>query len=183
VRQTPLLWRGRCLDVWSLKRGRCLDVWSLKWDLSQKLCHFCLSQKLCCFCSQHSHLLRLVSEGSGTQDGSLTCSGSQSPPGRTSPLAEKVPGCLEPEGLSQKLCRFCSPYSHLCRLLSEGLGTQDGSLTCSGPTGNFKLHLWRKRLWFSLNHLLPFLFLFLLNFILFLIYFLHYVLSPFLNHS
>jgi hypothetical protein len=31
---TPLLWQGRCPDVWSPKRG-----------LAQKLCGFCLSQK------------------------------------------------------------------------------------------------------------------------------------------
>jgi hypothetical protein len=61
-------------------RGRCPDVWSLKRDLSQNLCYFCLSQRLCSFCSQHSHLCKLVSEGPGTQDGSFTCSGSQSPP-------------------------------------------------------------------------------------------------------
>jgi hypothetical protein len=41
-----------------------------------------LSQKWCCFCNLHSHLCRLVSEGPGIQDGSLTCSGSQSLPGR-----------------------------------------------------------------------------------------------------
>ena len=63
VRALPLLWQGRCPDVWSPK-----------WGLSQKLCCFCLSQKLCHFCSLHSHLCRLVSEGSWTQDGSLTCS-------------------------------------------------------------------------------------------------------------
>jgi hypothetical protein len=33
--QTPLLWKGRCPDVWSQKSG-----------LPQKLCGFCLSQKL-----------------------------------------------------------------------------------------------------------------------------------------
>ena len=33
--RTPLLWQGRCPDVWSLKRG-----------LPQKLCGSCLSQKL-----------------------------------------------------------------------------------------------------------------------------------------
>ena len=38
-----------------------------------------LSQKMCCLSSLHDHLHRLVSEGRGTQDGSLTCSGSQSP--------------------------------------------------------------------------------------------------------
>jgi hypothetical protein len=121
--QTPLLWQERCPDVWSPKRG--------------------LSQKLCCFCSLYSHLHRLVSEGPRTQYGSLTCSGSQSPPwwipllwwGRCldvwSPkwgLSQKLCSFC----LSQKLCCFCSPHSHLCRLVSEGPRTQDGSLTCSG---------------------------------------------------
>jgi hypothetical protein len=73
-RRPPLFWRGRCQDVWNPKRG-----------LSQQLCHFCLFQKLCCFCSLHSHLSRLVSEGPRTQDGSLACSGGQSPP-RQPPL-------------------------------------------------------------------------------------------------
>ena len=40
-----------------------------------------LSQKLCYLCSLHAHLHRLVSEGHRTPDGSLTCSGVQSPPG------------------------------------------------------------------------------------------------------
>ena len=55
-----------------------------------------LSQKLCCFCSPCAFLCRLVSEGLGTQYGSLTCSGGQSPP-RWPPLLwrGKVPGCLE----------------------------------------------------------------------------------------
>jgi hypothetical protein len=50
------------------------------------------------FCCPHSHLHRLVSEGSGNQDGSPRCS-SKALPGRAdnSPLAGKVPGCLEPE--------------------------------------------------------------------------------------
>jgi hypothetical protein len=54
---------------------------------------------LCCFCSPHSHLRRQVSEGPGTQDGSLTCFSSQSPSGLagTSPLEGKVPGYLETE--------------------------------------------------------------------------------------
>ena len=60
-------------------RNRGLSQKLCRFCLSQKLCHFCLSQKLCCFCSPHSHLSRLVSEGPGAQDGSLTCSGSQSP--------------------------------------------------------------------------------------------------------
>jgi hypothetical protein len=97
-----LLLQGRCTEVWSsdcsltcsggqsppgwtplLWQGRCPDVWSPKQSLSQKLCCFCLSYNLYCFCSQHSHLLRLVSEGLRTQDGSLTCSSSQSPPRQT----------------------------------------------------------------------------------------------------
>jgi hypothetical protein len=35
VGKTPILWQGRCPDVWSMKRG-----------LLQKLCGSCLSQKL-----------------------------------------------------------------------------------------------------------------------------------------
>ena len=70
---TLLLWQVCSPDVWSPKRG-----------LSQKLCCFCLSQKLCHFCSPHFHLSRLVSEGSGTQDGSPTCSGRALPGGHLS---------------------------------------------------------------------------------------------------
>jgi hypothetical protein len=57
------------------------------------------------FCSSHSHLCRLVLEVSGNQDDSFRCS-CKALLGRadTSPLAGKVPSCLEPErGLSQKL--------------------------------------------------------------------------------
>ena len=43
--RTPLLWQGKCLDVWSWKRG-----------VSKKLCDYCLSQNLTCCCTQHSHL-------------------------------------------------------------------------------------------------------------------------------
>jgi hypothetical protein len=42
-----------------------------KQGLSLKLCQFFLSQKLCSLCS---HLRRLVSQGSGNQDGSPRCS-------------------------------------------------------------------------------------------------------------
>ena len=57
-----------------------------------------LFQKLCCFCSPHSPLHRLVSEGSGNQDGSPKCS-SKAIQGRadTSPLSGKVSRCLEPK--------------------------------------------------------------------------------------
>jgi hypothetical protein len=56
----------------------------------------CLSQKVCSFCSLHSYLCRLVSEGSVTQDATP---GAPAEPSwaDTSPLAGKVPGCLEPE--------------------------------------------------------------------------------------
>ena len=129
--QIPLLWQGRCPDVWSLKCG-----------LSQKLCCFCLSQKLCCFCSVHSHLHRLVSEGPETQDGSPRCSSKSLPGGvDTSPLAGKVPGCLEPEKVSAsealwllpvpEAVSFCSPHSHRLRLVLES-GNQDVSHRCSG---------------------------------------------------
>ena len=94
------------------------DVWSLKGGLFQKLC---------CFCRLHSHLGRLDSEGSRSQDGSLTCSVRSLPGG---PLLGQG-RCLDvwsPKlGLSQKLCCFClspklccfsSLHSHLCRLVS-----------------------------------------------------------------
>jgi hypothetical protein len=67
-----------------------------------------LSQKMCCLCSLQAYPHRLFSEGHGTQDGSLTCSGSQSPPGQT-PLLWRG-RCLDvwslKRGLSQKLCCF-----------------------------------------------------------------------------
>ena len=68
-----------------------------KQDLSQKLCCFDLSQELLASVV-HTHLHRLVLEGSGNQDGSPRCS-SQALPGRadTSSLAGKVPRCLEHE--------------------------------------------------------------------------------------
>ena len=88
-----------------------------------------LSQKLCHFCIQHSYLHRLISDVSGTQDGSPQVL-PQSPPGRTPVLWQgRCPDVWSPkQGLSQKLCSFCSPHSHLCRLISEGSGTQD--LSC-----------------------------------------------------
>ena len=64
-------------------------------------------------------------------------------PGRVdiSPQAEKVPG-LEPKTGSvseavwllpvPEAVSFCSPHSHLHRLVSEGFGNPDGSPRCSG---------------------------------------------------
>jgi hypothetical protein len=88
-----------------------------------------LSQNLCSFCSPHSNLSRLVSVGSGNQDGYPRCCG-KALPGvvNTSPLAGKVSGCLEPETRSApealwlppvpEAVSFCSPHSLLGRLVS-----------------------------------------------------------------
>jgi hypothetical protein len=131
--RTPLLFQGRCPYVWSPKRG-----------LPQKFSGSGLSQKLLgSVCSPHSHLCRLVSTGSRNQDDSCRCSGNALPGLLdTSPLAVKVPGCVEPEtgAASEALwlppvseaVSFCSPHSHLCRLVSAGSGNQDGSHRCSG---------------------------------------------------
>jgi hypothetical protein len=54
------------------------------------LCSFRLFQKLCSFSSPHSHLGRLVSEGSGTLDVSSTCSGRALPGGHLSSGVEGV---------------------------------------------------------------------------------------------
>jgi hypothetical protein len=95
------------------------------------------------FCISHSHLSRLVSKGSGDQDGSPRCSG-KALPGRTdtSTLTRKVLGCLEPEMGSApeavwllpvlEAVSFCSPHSHLCRLVSDESGNLDGCPRCSG---------------------------------------------------
>ena len=80
---------------------------------------------------------------SGNENGSLRCSG-KALQGRadTSPLAVKVPGCLEPETESAlealflppvpEAVSFCSPHSHLYRLVSGGSMNQDRSCRCSG---------------------------------------------------
>jgi hypothetical protein len=89
-------------------------------------------------CSPYSHLCRLVSVGSGNQGGSPECCGKALQGGvDSSPLAEKVPRCLEPKSgsASEALClppvpeavSFCSPHSHLCRLMLVGSRNQDGS--------------------------------------------------------
>ena len=72
------------------------------------------------FCSPHSHLRRLVSEGSGNQDGYSRCSGKPSRAGRTPLLWQGR--CLDvwslKQGLSQKLCRFCSLLAHASQSVS-----------------------------------------------------------------
>jgi hypothetical protein len=119
-----------------------------KQGLSQKLCHSCLSQMLCSFCSLHSHLFRLVSEGSETQDGSPRCSAAEPSLADWTPLIwrGRCPDVWSLERglcqklchfcLSQKLCSFCSLHTHLCRLLTEGSGTQDGYPRCSVPNSH-----------------------------------------------
>ena len=92
-----------------------------------------LSQKMCCLCSLHAHLHRLVSEGCGTQDDSLICSGYQSPPGLTLLLWRGR--CLDvwspKQGLFQKavslLQSTCWPLA-VCKLTCA-----DWSLTDPGP--------------------------------------------------
>jgi hypothetical protein len=102
-----------------------------------------LSQKLCSLYSWHSHLLSLISERSWTRDGAPRCSGEILQGGvDTSLLARKVPICLEAEMGSApeavwllpvpEAVSFYSPHSHLCRLISEGSGSQFGSPWCSG---------------------------------------------------
>jgi hypothetical protein len=90
-----------------------------------------------CLCSLSVHLHRLVSEGPKTQDGSLTCSGGRSPP-RWSPLLwwGRCPDvCSLKQGLSQKLCSFCSLLAHppwsafsTAQTGLRGPGSQDLSL-------------------------------------------------------
>jgi hypothetical protein len=112
--QTPLLWRGRLLDVWSLKQ-----------DMSQS-CVTSANHSLTLHCPR-ADLGRLVSKRLRTQDGSLTFSGSQRPPGQTALHWQgRCPDFWSPKWcLSQKLCRFFSPKSPLSRVVSEGPRTQD----------------------------------------------------------
>jgi hypothetical protein len=92
----------------------------------------------CCFSSPHSHLCRLLSVESWNQHGSHGSWG-KGIPGQadTCPLAGKVAGCLEPKNgaASESLwlspvpeaVSFCSPHSHLCRVLPAESWNQDGS--------------------------------------------------------
>jgi hypothetical protein len=130
----------------------------LKQGLSQKLCCLGLSQKLCSLCSRHSYLHSLVSERSRTRDGSLRCSGKALLGGvDICPPAEEVIGCLDPETWSapesvwlqsvSEAVSFCSPHSHLPRLVSVGSQHQDSTPRCSGkalPGGQTPL-LWQGR--------------------------------------
>jgi hypothetical protein len=95
------------------------------------------------FCSPHSHLWRLVLMESRNRDVSQRCSGKVLP-GRmdTFPLAGKLARCLEREKGSASISlwllpvpetvSFCSPHSHLCRLVLVESRNQDFSQRCSG---------------------------------------------------
>jgi hypothetical protein len=84
-----------------------------------------LSQNLCSFCSPHIHLCRLVSAESRNQVGSPRCCGKALPEGPdNSPLAWKVPGCLEPEMLSVSKALWLLPSQ---KLLASAVHT----LTCA----------------------------------------------------
>jgi hypothetical protein len=85
------------------------------------------------FCSPHSHFRRLVLAGSGNQDVSPGFSDKALPGCEdTCPLGWKVPGCLEPEMVSNSegvwllpvpvSISFCSLPSHLHRLVLAGSG-------------------------------------------------------------
>ena len=95
---------ARQIDT-SPMEGKVPDAWSLKCGMYQNLCCFCLAQKLCSLCSPHSHLCRLVTEGSGTQDGSSRYSAAE--PSRAGRTPQLWPGkCPDvwslKRGLSQK---------------------------------------------------------------------------------
>jgi hypothetical protein len=108
--QTPFTWREGTLmsGAWN---GVCLR--SCVASACPRSCYL-----------SHSHLRRLVLEGSGIQDDYPRYSGKALPGGAdTSSLAGKVPGCLEPltgstsEAVSllpvQEAVGYCSPHSHL----------------------------------------------------------------------
>ena len=99
-----------------------------KQGLSKKLCSLCLSQKLCCFYSLHSHLHRLVSQESRTQDGSPNLL-RQSPPRQTPLLWQGM--CLDvwsPKcGLLQKLSsRHVGGVLRLLAYLTRCWNLQEG---------------------------------------------------------
>jgi hypothetical protein len=130
-----LLLQGRCTDIWllDLPPGR---RWRPETGPVSEAVLLLPVPEAVSFCNPHSHLCRLVSEGSGNQYGSTRCSGKSLPGGAdTSPLAQKVPGCLEPESWHApeavwlpcvpEVVSFYRSHSHLCRLFSEGSRHQD----------------------------------------------------------
>jgi hypothetical protein len=128
-----LSWVVRALSAGKLSScregGQISGVWTCLLEEDEGLKQG-LSQNKCSFCSPYSPLHRLVSAESQNQDGSPRCCGKTLPGGAdTSPLAGKVPGCLEPQMRSApealwllpvaEAVSFCSPHSSLCRLVSR----------------------------------------------------------------
>ena len=136
-----LLLQGRCTDIWSsdLPSGRRLRPET--GPVPEAVLLRPVTEAVS-FCSPHSHLHRLVSEGSGNQDGSPRCSG-KALLGRadTFPLAGKVPGCLEPKrGLSQKLSsRDLGGVRRLCAQVTKCWRRLEG--TCDPGQAGFPASL------------------------------------------
>jgi hypothetical protein len=105
ARWTPLLWQGRCPDVWSL--CRLVLAGSRNQDVSSR-------------CSGNSLPGRAdTSPLAGKVPGCLV------PEMGSATEALWLPPV--PEAVS-----FCSPHSHLCILVLAGSGNEDGSRRCSG---------------------------------------------------
>jgi hypothetical protein len=118
-----LLFQGRCTNIWHSDlppgRRRRPEIGPVPEAVS--------------FSSAYSHLCRLVLVESENQNVSCSCFGNSLLGGAdTSPLAVKVPRCLEPEkgSASEALwlppvpeaVSFCSPHSHLRRVVSVESG-------------------------------------------------------------
>jgi hypothetical protein len=137
---------GRGTDTSPLpgKVPGCLEP---KTGLPQKLCGFCLLQKLL---ASVVHPLTFADQSQWDLGTKMVLPDAVAKPslgGRHSPLTGNVPRCREPKMVSAseavsllpvlEAVSFCSPYSHLCRLISEGSGNQDGSPRCSGRLGDY----------------------------------------------
>jgi hypothetical protein len=116
TRQTPLLWQGRCPDVWSPRRGSVPEAVSLLQST-----HLTVQTGL--WGTQGTRwLLHLIWQSEPSW-------------GDTSPLVGNVPGCLEPEMgsvpeavlllLVPESVSLLQPHSYLCRLVSGGPREKD----------------------------------------------------------
>ena len=130
----------------SYKEGAQISgVWTSSWPKMKaqnrtfpRSCVALACPRSCCFSSPHSHLCRVLSAEFRNQDVFRQSLGKVLL-GRvdTCPLAGKVARCLEPEkGAASEVLwlpsvpeavSFCSPHSHLCRLLSAEYQIQDVS--------------------------------------------------------
>ena len=128
--RTPVLWPGRWPDVWSPKRG-----------IPQKLCGSTLSQKLL---ASVVHTLTCANYFRWSPGTKMAPADAEAKPFRAGQTPVLWPGrCPDvwssKRGPPQKLCgslpipeavSFCSPHSHLCRLLSVESRNEDGSRRC-----------------------------------------------------